>query len=224
MEGLHQIPLVCDIETDKVRWPAKQTMTIQDLDLATNKSSVFDSTHLPVINIERNSSVHDSLQELIRKIPSQDQFTIDFEYHDLTIEQVATYTIYSQVFVTLLATVNSLIVGFLCLKWLRNRRKAQNHGPKLTRRFSGLRNSLRDGRRKLRNRKSFRNIRDSLRSRKNSMKSAVHKLKQFGSSLSLDAVPHVTETGTNTELSWHPPLSNDMKTSHELYPALPRYT
>jgi hypothetical protein len=234
--GLHKLPLACDIETEHVLWPAKQTLTVETLD--SNNSFVLDTTYLPVVNINTTSKVHDSLRDLIRKISTDDPFTIDFDSHGLTLEQISTYSIYAQTVVTIIVVINSLVIGFLCLKWIFKRRRINklSHDLSLRNKFRGFRDSVRSKKNQIRTRGSFRNLRDSFRAKRHHIKKAVTNearnlkhgiqkapelIKQFGSSLSLHT-PSVAEAGTNTNINWDTPSMNDV--NHvPVYPALPRY-
>jgi hypothetical protein len=78
--GLHQIPLQCDVSTDKVYWPAKQTMNIDIKDILTNVPNKFDSTQLPIVNLNDTNQVHDSIKTMISDLPNkEDTFTFDFD-------------------------------------------------------------------------------------------------------------------------------------------------
>ena len=86
--------MACDIETEYVFWPAKQTVTIA-IDL--NETSVLDSSSLPIISVNKTSKVHKSLRELLAKLPKEDDpFTIDFNYYGLSLEEIQSYSIYAQ--------------------------------------------------------------------------------------------------------------------------------
>ena len=123
--GLHKLPLACDIETEYVFWPAKQTVTIA-IDL--NETSVLDSSSLPIISVNKTSKVHKSLRELLAKLPKEDDpFTIDFNYYGLSLEEIQSYSIYAQSCLTIIVVINSLIIGFLLIKKLYNQKRIIIH-------------------------------------------------------------------------------------------------
>lgn len=236
--GLHKLPLACNIETDSVFWPAKQTVTIS-LELNDTDSFVADSTYLPIIDVNKSSNVHSSLRELINTLPKEDdEFTIDFDYYNLTLEKIQTYSIYAQSIVATIVVINSLLIGFLFIKWIYNKRQNRifSRHSSMKNRFRGLRDSIRsktsvaDHRRRLRKaresiRSRSRNMRDSLRSRGSSLKRKI-KERDFPSprpnkKLTQDEPSPSTNVNaeTNTDLNWQlPPYSTDV------YPPLPRYT
>merc|ERR1712030_4831 len=69
---------------------------------------------LPIANIETTSDVHESLKTMIDKLPKADEaYTFDFDYYELSMEQLHTYTIFSQSVVTIIVIVNSILLGVL---------------------------------------------------------------------------------------------------------------
>ena len=170
MNGLHRIPINCDIETKDVLWPSKQSVTI---DVPNNDSSSFflDATLMPIINLNQSNEVHDSLRELINKLPKEnDPLTIDFDYYGLSTDQVQTYTIYSQSILTIVVTINSILIGFLFIKWLISR------SNKLSSFSRTVRDSFRDS-----SRRNIRRLSDNIRNRKN--KSTHKRLRKLRSSI-----------------------------------------
>lgn len=229
--GFHKLPLACDIKTDFVFWPAKQTITIE---LNDTDSFKLDSTYLPIIDVNRTSKVHTSLRELLNRLPKDsDPFTIDFNYYDLTLERIQTYSIYAQTILTVIVVINSLIVGFLLIKWIYTRKqKTVQH------KFEGLRDSFRSKKNNI-NRESLRNFRTSIRSRTRTLSDSIHskgsgikqkvqdgvapfpnlvrKVAQIGFPSALTSPTTVT-AGTNTNVNWQIPASVP-----GIYPAIPRY-
>lgn len=51
LEGLHKIPIQCDVNTDQVYWPSRQTMKIDMHELLTNIPNNFDATQLPITHL-----------------------------------------------------------------------------------------------------------------------------------------------------------------------------
>ena len=117
--GLHKLPLVCDIKTEQVYWPAKNTLTI-NIDTSEDQYIDIDATYLPMISVNQSNPMHDSLKQLISEIPKKHQpMTIDYEYYDLSLEQVQTYSLFLQSLITVLTFLHSAAICFLILKWLR---------------------------------------------------------------------------------------------------------
>ena len=155
-----------------------------------NQSVEIDSSLLPIINITEHSKVHETLRELISEIPSEDPFTIDFKNIGLTANDVASYSVFAQALITVFVVVNSLLIGFLCL---RSRRHKEISGARLTRKFKGLRDSLRGSGSLRRFRKNINNKKHQIRE---SIRLKAQGLKRFGSNRNN---PHIAEAATNTE-------------------------
>jgi hypothetical protein len=222
MKGLHKLPLQCDITTDEVHWPAKQTLKIDIHELLTNVPTKFDSTQLPIVNLNDTINVHDSIKTLISELPSEDDpFTFDFDEHNLSLQQVQSYTIIAYGVLTTMVIINSIILGLMlivkCRKCLRNRRLHLNHmsstfyGARKS--FSGLRDSIRERRRGLKNRVT-RRIPNSpsiaLRSLRSSLRDKIH-----GSSSNEN--PQKVDIGINTE-----EFPTNFKLRKHIHPAIPR--
>ena len=234
--GLHKVSLACDIKTDLVFWPAKQSVTV---DIMTNNGTDpfdIDSTYLPIVNLNSTSEIHTSLYELIDKLPKEnDPFTIDFDYYNLTLEQIQSYSIYAQSILTIIVVINSLIIGFLFIKWIY---KKKPYIANFTRNFRNssirdklnkfthvkdsvksrqhrLKSSFRSRKNSLRSQRSqLRQVRDSIRSRSSSLK------KKLRNKIPRSVTPPTNvEVGTNTELNWPSPPH-----SPHVYPPIPRYT
>ena len=118
LSGLHNISLACDITTDNAHWPSKQTVTIN---ISTNNTNKFNSAELYVAQINRSSKVHSSLRELLNQLPKpKTPYTIDFDYYELSTEQLHTYAVFSQGFLTFMVIINSILIAFLCFNWKQN--------------------------------------------------------------------------------------------------------
>ena len=70
LTGLHRVPAACDIRTNDVHWPAKQTLAI-DIEEPNDNSFGLDSISLPLVSLDKKGSVHDSLKELLKKLPKK---------------------------------------------------------------------------------------------------------------------------------------------------------
>ena len=209
--GLHKLPLSCNIKTDQVFFPAKQTLTVEIAEPETNPVDL-DSTQLPTIELNKTSKIHTSLRELLDKLPKpKDKYTIDFDYYGLTLQEIQTYTIYYQTTLTVIVIINSILIGFLFVKWiLRNRTQLK----KLSHQF---RDSVRTRRDQL-NRDSFRKFRGSIRSIGSSIRRRIQNKLPSKPRFELEEVAQTRDAMTNTETRSPPSYSP------EIYPALPRYT
>ena len=241
--GLHKLPLACDIKTDQVFWPAKQTVTIS---LEVNDTSILDSTSLPIISINKTDKLSKSLKELLDKLPNKDDsFTIDFKEYGMSVGKVQSYTIYVQSIMTVIIILNSLLIGYLLLHKLRNRKQTNNQ--QLKNKFKKIRDSIRFGKNRFNTRESFRNsirsrsreFRDSIKSRsrelRNSIRSRKASLTEPGKILNtmltevinnsdqLKNIPVIplnsVNTGTNTADNWQPPPYTT-----KIYPMISRYS
>ena len=241
------MPLACDIKTDQVFWPAKQTVTIS---IELNDTSILDSTSLPIISINKTDKLSKSLKELLDKLPNEDDsFTIDFNDYGLSVEKVQSYTIYAQSIMTVIIVLNSLLIGYLLLHKLRNRKQSNNprRNTQLKNKFKKIRDSIRFGKKRFNTRESFRNsirsrsrefrdsiksrsreLRNSIRSRKASLTKPVKNINTMPTELiknsdQLKTIPVVTlnsvTTGTNTADNWQPPPYNT-----KIYPMINRYS
>jgi hypothetical protein len=182
----------------------------------------FDSTHLPIINLNDTNQVHSSIKTLIAELPSTDDpFTFDFKEHDLTLEQVQSYTIIAYGVLTAMVIINSIILGvmiiFKCRKLIHNRKQALSHmsstfsGARES--FSGLRDSIRDRNRELRNRVK-RKIPNSPSIALSSFRSSVRD--RFHGSSDKET-PELVSIGINTEN-----VPNNIQLRKNIYPAIPR--
>ena len=178
LEGLHKVPLACDITTETVFWPAKQTLTI---DIKVEDINDLDSTSLPLININKTTKVGKSLKELLAKLPDKnEQFTIDFSYYDLTLKEVQSYSVYAHSITILILIINSILIGYLLFKKLSLNRHLSNGHSFFRNKFNKVRDSLRSGRAHLRDsrnkmRSHSREIRRSLVLHKNKLRDSLRR-------------------------------------------------
>ena len=143
--GLHKFPLTCDVNTNEVYYPSKQTTLVELINLNQTNEVSYDATQLPIINLNRSSSVHKNLKELIKKVtPENGSYTIDFDYYDLTLDQVQSYSIYSQTVLIIFVVINSVVIGFILFKMYRNKseKNSWRKNSSGTSRTSYLRNKL----------------------------------------------------------------------------------
>jgi len=240
LEGLHRLPLACDIQTDTVFWPAKQTVTVN---LDVNQSLFLDSSNLPLISVNASDKVHSSLRDLISKLPKKGEpFTIDF--HDIPLEDIQSISVYTHLFTIIIVVINSILIGVL-IKRARNNtlnRTSSFHssGSYVRDKFRDIRDSIRNRKRKLHGRDTLRRVRDSLRSRGSTLRDSIRSggstiksrvkrntpaspkviktRKRRNPSSDSRPPPQVTaETNTDWQL---PPYAPPPKT----YPILPRYS
>ena len=214
LTGLHNISLACDITTNQVHWPAKQTATIE---VITNDTNLFQSTELHVATINKSSVVHSSLRELINKLPKPNSsLTIDFDYYELTTDQLHTYTIFSQSFLTVIVIINSIILGFLCFKWKQGSKSNVLLTTTISDRLGRTGDSLTTGKER------FGRLRRSLRSRASSITG------KFKNHFQEPPTPPIElrspGTVNNNELNIYE-KTNSTQPDHvpKAYPAIPRY-
>jgi len=245
LEGLHKIPLECDIRTENVFWPARQTLKIDIINLLTQIPQPFDATKLPVININQTTQIHSSIKALITKLPGEDDsFTFNFEKYDLSLEEVQSYTIIAYGTLSILVILNSIFIGLMiimkCKRWLTN--KSNKHDSEFPPRnsFTGLRDSLKKRTEGLRDSLKARTVgvRDSFRINKDKFRSSLSSKFPHSPSLTTlrDNLRRESTTpinsaniGTNTEPLPIEMSSNNLditpskKQPSYIYPTIPRY-
>ena len=212
LTGLHQLSLSCDVETDSVFWPAKQMVTIA---LQYNDSFQVDSTFSPIINVSTDNKMHKSLKKLITKLPASDEsYTIDFDYHGLTLKKVQSYSIYAQSIITLIVILNTVAIGVIIYVRTTKSLKFRN---------------------KSKNRKRFRSIKDSLQSRGNSITSNElwkkirrrrDSLRSTGSSIRKRFTPAFNPSNSKTKginIGTNTGTNYDLAPPKEKNPPIPRY-
>ena len=230
LEGLHKLPLQCDLSSDLLYWPAKQTLTINLEELLTAVPTEFDATKLPIIDFNDTTNVHDSIKTLISNLPGKNSsFTFEFQ-DNLTLEEVQSYTIVAYGALCVMVIINSIIIGLIVLfkirKWMNGRNSSIHLPSNLSQdRFNGLRDSLRQGKNKLRDSIS-RRLPHSPSLRLNSMRSSLRdKFRAHKAE-----VPKSVEIGVNTDFSTmemvnHNKINNkNYNVDKHIYPPIPRYT
>ena len=169
LEGLHRLPLACDIITDTVFWPAKQTLTIN---VKIEPMNDLDSTSLPLINISGVTKVGKSLKELLAKLPDKDEkYTIDFDSYNLSLKEVQSYSIYAHSITLVVLTINSIIIGYLLFRKLIKNNQSSNEQSFFKHNFNKLRDSIRSGR------AQFRSSRSNMRSRSREVRRSINKFR-----------------------------------------------
>ena len=170
LQGLHQIPLECDVSTYLVHWPSKQSLKIDVEKLFANETARFDLLPLPIFDLNETVNLHDSLHKLISDLPDkEDLFTFNFAKHDISLERVQSYSIIAQAILAVMVVINSCIIGLLAACYCRNHCRRNYSSSALS-----SRESFRDAR------ESFRGLRDSIRTKKDSIKNRIKKQKLAG--------------------------------------------
>ena len=212
LQGLHTLPLECDIATSNEYWPAKRSEIINIIDLTTNKPIRFDSSYLPIITLDKTSEVHDSLKKMIKELPGKsDKFTFDFTEMDYSLEEVQSYSIIAHGVISVLVIIHSVIIALIIIKWfINNRKKMPSPFPgNLTPRDSlrQLRNSFRQRKAKLKNhfKRGNKSPNLSLRSFTSSFRDKFHPTKKS----------KTVDVGTSTE--------SEINNKAVIYPTLERY-
>ena len=219
MKGLHNISLTCDITTSQLHWPSKQTATIN---INTNAPQTFHDTELPIASINDTSDVHNSIKELIDKLPKKGEaYTFDFDYYNLTLEEVQTYTVLSSMVISIIVIINSLLLGFLFFKLKSDREQRHQRGEafSLGESFRKLGDSIRARKSQL-GRDRFRHLRHSLRSQGSSLRGKFRNMIPKPRELQDKKTGTDENTGTmnSAESITEPPAYPP-----QLYPAIPRY-
>ncbi len=206
LQGMHRFPLSCDVKTELVYWPAKQTLKIE---INETEPLQIDSTMLPIINLNKTSKLHTSLKNLIEELPKENEpYTVDFDYYGITNGQIQSYQIYANSILIVIVIINSLIIGFLFVKWYR------------TLSSTGLRRAFQS--------KKLKRARDSLKQRyyinkiRNNLRKNRTRIKNQFRDASDDPLPppEYTETGSNAEAK---PSTGQPIPKKDIYPILPRY-
>ena len=234
LDGLHEVPLTCDIITDDVFWPSKRMVTI-DINYS---DSLLDlgSTLIPVVKLNATSKVHDSLRDLIEKLPETDEaYTIDFDYYGLSSNEIQSYSIYAQTLLSIIVCINSILIIVILIKWIYRKKpeiKAFTRDFRDTSwssRFKGIRDSLKTKPRKVRS--SLNSLRSSVRTRGSNVKRIVtspHKRKTSNlskKSLSESVTPPRSDTSNRMDIATDTDSLSNKPPPYvqEMYPVLPRY-
>ena len=214
LNGLHNMSLACDISTNKVHWPSKQTARI---DIRPDDEDTFKIVELPIAQINKSSEVHDSLKELINKLPRKNQpYTFDFDYYNLSTEQLHTYTIVFQTVIAIMVIINSILLGIVCWKW-KKIQHTNNSTEQGSTSFSRNLGKINDSFRTIKNKLGGDNIeawRRSLRNRSSALKGKV----KTSMSTHQDEKDPVSSEENKQE---H--YMEDDKVEYPIYPPLPRY-
>ena len=223
MKGLHKIPTSCDITTDQVHWPSKQTTEIEILPDEIDSIN-FESIKLPTIALNKTSVVHESLRDLINKLPNKnDPMTIDFQNYGISLEEAQSYSIYMHTGITTMVIINSILIGFLLLKWFHNKTHHEfddndhRFGESFRRKYHNLRDSIRTKKDKI-SRENLNKFKGSIRSRSSSLKRKIHNTLSNAHNFPqvYKNIPAKNDVGTNTELEVR-------YGTPKVYPGLPRY-
>ena len=134
--GLHTVPYECDIVTKLVTWPARQTRHIQVENLVTTLPKAYDITSLPTYTVNNSDPIHDSLKRLIKELPTDtNSFKIDFENYDFSLEEVQSYTVIASGALSVIVTINSILVGLIylgkCKRWVQQIKKGNRSETKI---------------------------------------------------------------------------------------------
>ena len=223
--GLHNMSLGCSITTKNEHFPAKLTATMV---LVSNETHSFDPIELPIPKVNESNAMHDSLREILKKLPGKnDSYTIDFDYYQLSNNQLHTYTLLSGTFISLIVILNSVGLIFLLCKWkIRDTDTTVfNHIP------SSLGHRIRDSLRNKKNlmhRDSFRRWGSKMRSRGSTIKGKVLSKMSGSAPVTADHRTHSSlepRAPEYTDSTEEAPTENHIHEGNHIksYPALPRY-
>lgn len=219
LQGLYTIPRECEVITDTLQWSPIQSVKIDLNELLTNSTTnTFDSTKLPIIDFNKTDSVHQSLKDIIEKIPNSDTpFTFNFT-NDYTLQDVKNYSVIAYGTLSILVIIQYVFLGsFLIIYCTRLYRKRNKLHSTI--------DSLSKFRRNLQERDSIRNLRDNLRHKKDKLKTKLNETIPHPSSPALmlnslrSSIRNKTDVGVDTtDLA-----STKTNTRKVMYPAIPRY-
>ena len=207
--GLHNVSTSCEITTAVAHYPSKQSAIVN---VKENETEQFQLSELPIANIGKSEHLHSTLVELIKQLPKENQsFTFDFDYYELTMEQIQTYTLCSQTILTIIVVINSILLGILFYKQ-RNKNTNNSHYDRdtsISRRFKNLRDSLRS---KKFLRDSWRSLRRSFRRRRSDAKG------KDGEDINKVSLANKKDPIQTNSDDQEPPTY-----TQQIYPPLPRY-
>jgi len=148
IEGFHIVPRECDIRSQVFEWPAhrESQITLQSFDY--NYTSAFDITHLPTITVDHRDPMHQTLLDMIEKIPDDDDFILDFEGYDMTLQRFQSISVISFGISTFILAINSILIGIIYLIVFKKLRNSRTDGSEET---DTLKLPLNDALKKLRN-------------------------------------------------------------------------
>ena len=187
--GLHTVPDKCDITTDLVSWQAEQSKRIEIEQILQEIPRIYDITKLPIMELNSTSEIHESIKELIDKLPKNDtlsKLTID----DWSLEEIQSYSVLTHGITISVMVLHSIIIVILMIITCKRSDKI----PKITSKesYSRFKKKLKQ---KLREdmfdsaRSSFRRGRDRFRDARDSIRT----IKKFGGKTDKK------EIGINTE-------------------------
>ena len=214
MIGLHKLPITCDIITSEMFFPASHFLTV-NIEY-TQPHDWFDDTKLPLISVNRSDKVHKSLRDLINELPkADDPFTFKFEDYNLPIKRVQSFSIIAQTILTIIVSINSILIAILYFKYLCFAK--EDHPTIVQDKFKRVRDSIKKRRTSLRSslRRKSSDAKDMF---KTTLPQKFRNSNSHSNSLTLDNGKIQVNAETNTEIPWEsPPYDPTM------YPAIPRY-
>ncbi len=109
--GYYVVPKECDIISEIFEWPAYQQSEIEleNFEL----ENAFDITHLPTITVNGSDPLHDSLLEMIDELPTEDDFVLNFEGFDMSLEKFQSYSMIIFGISSIVLMINTISIGIL---------------------------------------------------------------------------------------------------------------
>ena len=200
-----------------IRDRLEKTVDLPHLLNESSKSSVFDITSLPILDINETNPLHDTIKSQIDKLPVNESLTFTFEDLDLTIDEVQVYSSVAYLIMLIIVIVNSILIGIIYLKkWRRIDRNDRDNSFKRSSGFlnnvgrdsiTKLKSRLYGMRKRISNPSSLRSsLRSSIRGTKKRVKkrsrSATKKIENLRLSRKRSKSPYninpTSEVGTNT--------------------------
>ena len=137
--GLHTVSHECDIKTETVNWPARQTKQFDIKEILTNSNNTYDIIKLPIIKITNQSNLHKSIKELIDNLPTNHSKLLDLGL-ELSLEEITSYSVIGYGILVTIIIIHSILI--ICIYIFKFKSTMTNVGNVENPR-SSFRNSIR---------------------------------------------------------------------------------
>ena len=126
--GLHSVSDKCDITTKLLNWQAEQSKHIEVEQILQELPEAYDITELPIIELNSTSEIHESIKELINKLP-KDTNTSKFIIDDWSLEEIQSYSVLTQGITIAFMVLHAIVTAILVILKCRENKRI----PKITR-------------------------------------------------------------------------------------------
>ena len=115
LKGLHSIPSECDLTSNLLHWPARQSTNIDIRQMLTEskKGTTFDISTLPAFILNETYNLHDTIKTAIRELETEEPFTLNFDNEKFSLETVQTYAIFTQGAIGILVVINTILIAIV---------------------------------------------------------------------------------------------------------------